>query len=644
LVAGKVGGRGRADGIGLAARFGRPQGIASDGAGKLYIADSLNRNIRQVDIGTGAVTTVAGSNYGGTGVVRTVCSIDGVGMGARFTTPFDVIPGGDGNLYVSDIDAHVLRKIDIATGTVTTLAGSPNAPGVADGVGPTARFNGPGSLTTDGAGHLYVADTANYTIRDVDLATGSVTTLVGSSLAKGWCDEVGAAARFGALSGLASDRAGHLFVVDGYIRKVDLRTRAVTTEFGTDRLTPPGEGPPVRDFAPRGGIAFDGMGSLYVSGPQSVYRISIATGARTRLDPGQNVGATDLTTDGAGNVYLVDAPNPVDAKSQIFRFDTARGVAVPFAGSSNSLESVDGSGTDARLASPWGVTTDRAGNIYLSELASRTIRMIAAGTNVVTTLAGDRFYDGTNLVDGVGAGARFYQPVALVADEGGSTLYISDSAASFTIRKLSIATRTVTTLAGVLGEAGDADGVGSAARFGSVGALALDRHGNLFVTDNGETIRKIVVATGAVTTLVGSRATSESKDGVGTDARFAALFGMAGDGDNTLYVSDLDAIRKIDVPTATVTTPLSSGGGTCCGGNLALDGPGTLYFSRSGAIRKLDLATKAVAIVVGDPSRGEVLLGPLPGALGGVSGIGLLPDHDLVIAVYENAILKAHLF
>jgi sugar lactone lactonase YvrE len=648
LLAGAPGGPGRADGIGLSARFGGlglsarfggPRGIGSDGAGKLYVADSANRTIRQIDIATRAVTTLAGSNYDRP-PGRAPCSIDGTAKAARFTTPVDVIPGGDGNLYVSDIDAHVIRKIDIANGAVTTLAGSPNVPGSTDGVGSAARFNGPGSLTTDRAGHLYVADTLSFTIRQVDLATGAVTTVAGSPLATGWCDRTGADARFGPISGLVSDRAGHLYVVDGYIRKVDLVTHAVTTEFGTDVLSPAGEGPRQRVFATAGGIEFDGVGALYVNGTGGVYRIEIATSTRTMLDNGsQNIDAIDLAIDGAGILYLIQS-----ASSQIWTLGPASGAPTPFAGSVANPGFADGSGADARFFSPLAVATDGAGNIYIAEQLGHRILMIAAGTSSVTTLAGDPTYDGYESLDGVGAAARFASPVALVADEAGTTVYVSDSSGSFTIRKLTVATRTVTTLAGAFDQAGYDDGVGSAARFGGPSGLALDRHGNLFVIDDFA-IRQVVVATGVVTTLAGAHVDSSPQDGVGADARFAGPLGIATDGEGTLYVADYDDVRTVDVPTATVSTVVVGVSGAQVGHYIALDAAAsTLYVTYAGTIQKLDLATEAVTTVVGDLSRSEVLLGPLPGALGSADGIALLQTRDLVIPVRENAILTAHFF
>ena len=129
--------------------------------------------IRKVVIATGAVTTLAGSP-GESG------STDGAGAAARFYWPEGVASDGAGNLFVADYFNDTIRKVVIATGAVTTLAGSPRNPSSADGTGADARFSSPSSMASDGAGNLFVVDEYNHTIRKVVVATGVVTTVVGS--------------------------------------------------------------------------------------------------------------------------------------------------------------------------------------------------------------------------------------------------------------------------------------------------------------------------------------------------------------------------------------------------------------------------------------------------------------------------------
>jgi hypothetical protein len=145
--------------------------------------------------------------------------------------------------------------------------------------------------------------------------------------------------------------------------------------------------------------------------------------------------------------------------------------------------------------------------------------------------------------DGTGAEARFRNPHGITTD--GVNLYVGDTF-NHTIRKIVISTGAVTTLAGSAGSLGSADGMGAAARFNNPYEITTDGV-NLYVADtNNSTIRKIAILTGAVTTLAGSAGQSGSADGTGAAARFYRPQGITTDG-NSLYVSDSDnnSIRRI---------------------------------------------------------------------------------------------------
>jgi hypothetical protein len=138
---------------------------------------------------TGSLTVLAGQ-------IGKAGSTDGTGSVALFQGPTGVASDGAGTLYVADHDNYTIRKIVISTGSVTTLAGMAGTAGSADGIGAAARFNYPNDIASDGAGNLYVADASNDTIRKIVIATGAVTTLAGMALTAGNADGTGAAARF----------------------------------------------------------------------------------------------------------------------------------------------------------------------------------------------------------------------------------------------------------------------------------------------------------------------------------------------------------------------------------------------------------------------------------------------------------------
>ncbi|EOD04208.1 hypothetical protein EMIHUDRAFT_69240, partial [Emiliania huxleyi CCMP1516] len=180
---------GDTDAVGGAAQFTSPRGVAiSPDGSALFVADFRGFKIRRVEVATGAVTTVAGSGTNG--------SVDGVGGAAQFYYPSGVAISPDGSaLFVVDCLGHKIRRVEVATGAVTALAGS-GTMGSVDGVGGAAQFSYPHgvAISLDGSA-LFVADVSNQKIRRVEVATGAVTTLAGSGTMDS-ADGVGGAAHF----------------------------------------------------------------------------------------------------------------------------------------------------------------------------------------------------------------------------------------------------------------------------------------------------------------------------------------------------------------------------------------------------------------------------------------------------------------
>jgi len=293
---------GDVDGIGQAARFRNPTGLTSDGK-NLYITEAGNNTIRKVELATGKVTTLAGS-AGMRG------SKDGLGSDARFNSPHGITNDGK-NLYVADHVNHSIRKIVISTGEVTTLAGNPATTGRSDGIGKEAQFAFPEDVTTDGA-NLYVTDPNSSTIRKIEIATGKVTTFAGRTvidstlgLITGSVDGKGQAARFGNPTGITND-GRNLYVSDQYnhnIRKIVISTGEVTTLAGPVEATcaagwkgrcpsgyADGIGSNARFSYPEY-IATDGTYLYVTASNNTIRRIAIATGEVTTLISGE-AGAT----------------------------------------------------------------------------------------------------------------------------------------------------------------------------------------------------------------------------------------------------------------------------------------------------------------------------------------------------------------
>ncbi|RYZ77362.1 MAG: hypothetical protein EOP05_02055 [Proteobacteria bacterium] len=422
---------GTADGLGAAARFTYPTGIATDSSGNIFVSDSnpigLNHTIRKITPG-GAVSTFAGT-------AGTSGTTNATGAAARFSGPSGLVVGSANQLFVADYNNDVIRVIT-PTAAVTNFAGSSYEPGAANGNGSAAGFNSPLALTLDASGTVFVADTYNHTIRKIT-SSGVVTTIAGVAGSVGNTNGAGTAAKFRSPSGIAVDSAGNLFVAD-------------TANHAIRKITPLGV---VSTFA---GVAGTGSGS-YGSADGS------PTTARFYSPRG-------LTIDAAGNLYVADLGNYAVRKI------TAAGVVSTLAGKAGNPGTADGTGANARFQELNSIARDSSGNIFVSDIAENTVRKITP-SGEVTTFAGTAGSTGT--ADGTGVNARFNKPRGVAVDSG-DNLYVVDSS-NYTVRKITPA-GIVTTIAGTAGTFTDLLGP-LPSTLSAIGGLSI-ANGYLYVVEN----------------------------------------------------------------------------------------------------------------------------------------------------------------
>ncbi len=544
-----------------AARLQKPRGLALDTAGNLYIADSQNYVIRKVDT-AGNITTVAGQqgrSCPGDLSPPSSCGDGGPALGALFNEVFDLAFDRSGRLLVADYFSRRVRRIDLNTGIVQAFAGSGVFGFTGDGGSALqARFATPGYLAVDSAGNVYISDEFNHRVRMVRASNNVIITVAGggSNLGSGFA-ALATALNFP--TGLFLDGANNLWVMDAgnaLVRRMNLSTGIMTTVAGT--LDVADNGPALRGVLslPRH-IRLDSAGNLYIADESHhrIRKVSVSTGVITTVagnglgryagDSGPATSASlyhpfSVAVDDAGNLYIADTDN-----HRVRKVAAGTGIITTIAGTGVAGFAGDGGqGTAAQLNRPLGVALDRAGNLYICDADSR-VRRLNLNTGIISTFAG-RTQQGFAGDGGPASLALMFQPTDVAFTSQGDAI-IADTR-NQVVRRVDARTGVISTIAGtpnVSGYTGD----GGPARFARLSqpvALAVDRSDNIYVADFNDTVRKIA-PDGTITTVAGSGLGGFSPDGTPARlARFSLPFGLALDGAGNLLMGELaNRIRAI---------------------------------------------------------------------------------------------------
>jgi hypothetical protein len=366
-----------------------PAGVAVDGQGNLFIADSNNDRVREVVAATGVITTVAGG---------TCCSLGdgGPATQAALYTPAGVAVDGQGDLFIADSGNSRVREVVAATDVITTVAGDGTSRYGGDG-GPAtqAGLYGPQGLALDGAGDLFIADYVNNRVREVVAATDVITTVAGNGTSR-YGGDGGPATQAGLYGpqGLAVDGAGDLFIADYFnnrIREVLAGTGIIATVAG--------DGSPQCDFL-QGSNCFGGDG-----GPATQAALN---------------GPSGVAVDGAGDLFIADRGN-----NRVREVVAATGVITTVAGTGSPGYGGDGGPATQAALSAFRVAVDGAGNVFIADGGHYRIREVLAATGVITTVAGTGTlgYSG----DGGPATQAALYDLEGVAVDGAGDLFIADS-------------------------------------------------------------------------------------------------------------------------------------------------------------------------------------------------------------------------
>ncbi|MEZ4365468.1 MAG: hypothetical protein R2939_04160 [Kofleriaceae bacterium] len=642
---GSPGGRGDG-GPATSAEVDRPQGVAVDGLGNVYIADRGNHRVRKVDAGTGRISTVAGTGVGGFG------GDGGAAAAAQLQDPTGVALDGLGNVYIADSGNARVRKVTAATGVITTLAGSGVVGDTGDGgLAVAAQLKQPAGVAVAASGDVYIADYGAHRVRIVYADSGVIKGFAGTGVA-GYAGD-GAKASLARLRNPASVALGgdRLYIADAgnhRVRSVTLGASPQIDSFaGTDAFgyTDGDDGHPARTVSLYNplGVAVAPSGTVIIADTlnQRIRRVTdgvIHTLAGTGAfgDAPSGAAATSLA-------LLYPHATAVTPNGELFVVDRGNHRVWKRPEGGATLERVAGTGIagftpggfaaiKSRLSSPSGVAIGRDDALYIADTNNHVIRRLAG--EELTEVAGT----GTAGLGGEGelaTASALRAPEGVAFDDVGN-MYIADTG-NHRVRRVDGATGLVTTIAGdgVAGFGGDG-GPPAAARFSGPRAVAVDGNGLVYIADTGNH-RVRVIKSGEIKTRAGTGAAGFAGDGGAAEvAQLAAPAGVQVI-DGELYIADTDnhRIRRVDADGKIVTvagTGVAPGatagdgdGGLATAAALArpisvgLDVDGSLLIadSESHRIRRIDRSSGIITTVAGQitpPGMGPTSLARLADA------------------------------
>jgi sugar lactone lactonase YvrE len=489
-----------------------PTAVAVDTSGNLFIVDQGNQRVREVNLATDKITTAAGTGllgYNGDGISATTATLNG---------PAGAAVDNFGNLFIADEYNRRVREVSYslatgATGTISTVAGNgsiayagDNGPATAAQLaypeGVAVGANGfAGAVSANG--FLFVADYGNDRIRQVNIATGVITTIVGNGTAGYSGDgKQATAAEINDPMGIALDAAGDLFFADqgnNCIREVKIDTGVITTVAGN------------------GIQGFSGD-----KGQATAAKLSNPTGIA--VDPINNL------------LFIADQGN-----QRVREVNLATHVITTVAGNGTSGFSGDGhQATAAQLANPTGVAVDTAGHLFIADGSNQRIREVTLATGVITTIAGTGAsgFSGDNgkavaaQLSLTNSGVPVQQYLTGMAVDAVGNLYVAD-ANNQRVREINSVTGVISTLVGTgVGNYFGDGGPAKAASLSSPAGLALDASGNLFIADrNNNRVR--IVTPAAPVTVARAVPTVTVTAPVGTSPATATIAGVVNGVDTT---------------------------------------------------------------------------------------------------------------
>lgn len=639
--------------------------LAFDPAGNLYVADGTY-SVWKVDETTGAGTLVAGAAYASTGQ-NSYSGDGGPATQAHLSAPSGIAFDTKGNLYIADTGNNAIRMVNtsgiistVAGGPNIYLAGD-------GGPATQAGLVMPSGVALDSVGNLYIADTFHSEVRVVNTSgiintIAGPPLINGQSVpssyqsAGGDGDPATSVCLFEP-TGIVSDPSGNIYFADfggARIRKI------------TPSMAPPTAQPAAPVFSLSAGT-YATPQSLTISDPTpgaAIY-VNISSDVPTGISEGYH-GPIALTGTATVTAIAI-APGTVASAPTSATFTITQppsSIMTTVAGSGIvGFSGTGGPATAAEFAAPWGIVADKYGNLYIADRNNDVVWKVDATSSNISVYAGTGSKNGSG--DGTPAtAAAVIDPVGLAIDSKGN-LYISQVNIPYfdvgnAVRKVDAQTGIINTIAGdgTRGYSGDGGPATSAELFFPQG-LAFDSKDNLYIADlyNGR-VREVDAQTGIITTVAGGSSSFDLGDGGPATSAYLLPNDVAVDKQGNLYITDVgnNRIRKVTAATGIITTIAGNGNfginapgvlatdaEVAVGLGIAVDPSSNIYFSGYPVVQKIDAATGILSAVAGNTYfgfNGDGLSATVAG-LFYPTGLTFDPAGNLYIAdIYEDRVRK----
>ena len=645
-----------------------PTGVAIDGAGNVFIADSGNRLLEEIIAATGQLVVVAGG--GSVTVARTAIT----GSSAKFGNPTSLAVGQTGSIYVADLAANQIDQLNLTTGKIAALVGGGSSvPTIVPTSASNVALEGPRGVGIDGAGNIYIADSGHGLIEKWSAATNQVAVLAGGgSMSIGSTIVESNAVTFGSPAGVGVDSQGDVYVADSDSSLIESVT--ASTEFPTTAVTSSSETQNIFALLTESTTISSITASSFPNAGQE-FQIGTISGCDTSgsiANPAYSVCTIPITFNPAypgmrsGTLLISSAGTTVGqvALHGIGQAPLATlspgGIRSVVGGGSTALTATAAACNDVELGAPVDIAFDNGGDIFISDFENNVVEEAIAATGQCVIVAGGGGNPPTTSPQPA-TSVSLDGPEGLAVDGSGS-LFIADYGNGL-IERVSLITGQIVVVAGggiVTSLVTSTPMLPTSVALSGPGGLALDESGNLYIAETASAkIDEFNAATGKIAMIAGGgvRAVATGTPALGDMLNYP--LGVAVDAANNIYVADSanNLIEEVNATTGQLTV-LAGGGNVKPSSKpipaataklnqparVAVDAAGNVYVSDyyNNLVERITAATGMIQSVAGGGTAvpSPTLTSASNVLLGNPSGVFLDGSGNLYLTDINNALIE----